>query len=303
MKAPSFFTSLTAVALSFAFLGSAEAQDSVHFKKEELAVGSRRVTKEGMTMKNKMRIEANGQVIQTLNQDMKTTKHIIHTILAMKGKKVTKVKVEVKAFKETLDQGEAGKNTKTNPMAGKNFILEKIKDVIAVTDENGNSVDESLVAEARKSFKDIFGNEKKGDFEELIPDRPVKIGETLKVTDELAQKLFDDSGDLKIDGFVMKLVAVKEIDGRKVGVFAISMNMSVKPAESMDMSMKMKGTLSLGADNTWPYTITMTGPLVFSGKQQGMDLVGKGSMTMSNSFRYSGPRASKKKAKAKAKLY
>lgn len=300
MKVPSFFAPLSAMAFTFAVFGAAEAQDSVHFKKEDLVVGSRRVAKEGMTMKNKMSIEANGQVIQTLNQDMKANKHFVLTVLAMEGKVVTKLKVAVKAMDEKLDQGEAGSSEKTNPMVGKTFILEKVKDVITVTDGEGDPVDESLVKEAQKAFGKELAEEKSGDFSEVIPDRPVKIGETLNVPAALAKKLFDDNGEnFKVEKFVIKLIAVKEVDGDKVGVFSMSMNMTVKPSPALNMSVQFKGTMSLGVNNSWPYDLSMTGPLAFSGKEQGMDLNGKGSMGLTNSMRYSGSRATAKKRKAK----
>ncbi|MDF1667371.1 MAG: hypothetical protein P1V97_36835 [Planctomycetota bacterium] len=300
MKAPTFFTALSSFALAFAMLGTAEAQDSVHFKKQDPVVGSRRVSKEGLTMKNKMSIEANGQVIQTLNQDMKANKHFIFTVLAVKGKVVTKLKVAVKAMDEKLDQGEAGSNEKSNPMVGKTFILETIKDVISVTDGDGNPVEESLVKEARKAFAKELAEDKVEDFSNIIPDRPVKIGETLQVPAAVAKKLFESGGDdFKVEKFVIKLIAVKEIRGEKIGVFAMSMNMAVKPSASLNMSIKFKGTMSLGVNNSWPYDLSMSGPLVFSGKEQGMDLTGKGSMGMNNSNRYSGPRAVTKKRKAK----
>lgn len=297
--------SLTCLTFSALPMNSALAQESYHFKKKGPTVGTKRVSKEGMDMTNEFAVGANGQVIQTVKQKLKAKKHFVFTVLATKDETVTKLKVHVKAHSETLDQGPMGVNSKKNPLVGKTFIIEQIDDVVAVTDGDGNPVDEALVKEARKEFGKEVGKKEDTDFDDIIPDRPLKIGETLKVPPALAKKMFDAEEDgTKIEQFSIKFVAVETKNGVKLGVFEMVMNMSVKPAAALTMTVKMKGKMRLGIENSWPYEMSLKGPLVFKGSQQGMDLDGKGTMSLSNSAQYTVPQTAKTPKKSKKpKLY
>jgi hypothetical protein len=296
-----FGIALSAV-LSMAF--SASAQDSkltsVRFKKVRPVVGDIRHETDSMGMKNKMKLTQNGQVLQTMNQKMGENEESIIEILALDKDDITKIKVTCRKKEEKGDVG-MGPQEKKSPITGMTFILEKKGDKVVVTDGTGKELKTQLfVDEARTNYAKMLGADR-NKFNKVIPDRAIKIGETIDIPAKVAKKFFDNdeaNKEMTVEKFTLTLKSTKKLpmfvgdkNGPLVAVFDMAVKFVGEPQKGMKMTMDMKGVAVIGVNNSWPYLMDLKGPMTMTGSQQNgevkFDLAGSGVMAMKKTAIYS----------------
>lgn len=270
-----------AAVLAALSLNSAANAQEVTFKKATPAVGETNATTEEMKMSNKISVSANGNVIQEVDQKMQETKASKMTVLAVDGKKITKIKVTYKKKEAKQDVGQGPMN-KSSKLVGKTFILSKSGDAVTVTDEAGKKVDDAVAKEVEADHSKNLG-EFDNKFAEVLPDRAIKVGETITVDKKKANSFFKDKDDkdpMNVETFTLKLTGTKKINGVMVGVFDMHVKFAGEPGPGMKMTIDMKGTAHVGVDNCYPHLMDLKGPLAMNGKNQGMDMKGAGEMHM-----------------------
>lgn len=288
------FTACAALLIALTLPSVSTAQD-ITFKKKVPAVGDSRTTTEHSSSVNNIEVSQNGQVIQKLKQTGKETKVDTITVLAKVDGKITKIKVHVKSNEVTQDVG-TGAQTKENPLKGKTFILEKKGDSHVVTDEAGKKLSEDLTKIAYIQYGDDLGDFK-NEFKKIIPDRAIKMGETIKVSDKLAQSFFNskkEKSPLKVESFTLTLEEKKTVNGVDLAVFDMSVKFSGAPAPGAKITVAMTGPLHLGINDCYPYLMDLKGKMDMAGSQQGLDIKGTGENKLKKTGSYkSGSAASK----------
>jgi hypothetical protein len=270
---------------------------SVRFKKKALAVGDSQSEKGSIHMVNKMVITMPGAPPQTLNQTVTETESAEKTILAVDAKGASKVRVKILDNSKTDDRGAAGKNKKTHPAVGKTIVLEQKGEDVQVTDEAGKAIEPRIADAIRLEYGNELGTQH-DQFFKAMPDREIKIGEIIKLSEKQANEIFnkgkkDDEAVAK--NFTLTLHALKTVNGVKVAVFKSAIKMVVTPSPGLDLTMDMKGEIHLGVDTCWPYLIDMKGPLTVDGamKRQGdatLIFKGGGTFHMKRSATYGAKR-------------
>ncbi|MDF1665958.1 MAG: hypothetical protein P1V97_29650 [Planctomycetota bacterium] len=269
-------------------LNSVANAQEVTFKRAIPGVGDAREVSEDMTLTNKISVTMNGKVVQEVDQKQHASKTEKITILSRAGKKIAKIKVDYIKGEATEDAGRGPKTSKSG-LVGKSFILEDKGDKVLVVEENGKKPaedDERRVTQSHSKFLGEFRNK----FADVLPDRAIKIGETITVEKEKANKFFRDDAKkvtLTVELFTLKLTGTKKINGETVGVFEMHLKFVDNFAKGMKLATDLSGTALVGVNTCFSHLIDIKGPMEMSGKNQGMVMSGKGEMHMKNKVTYS----------------
>jgi hypothetical protein len=291
---------LATISMGFSAFAQDSIPTSVVFKKVRRGVGDIRHKTEAMGMKNELKITEKGQVLQTINQKVAKNKESKIEVLAVDKDEVTKIKVTCRKKEEKSDVGK-GRQDKKSPLTGMTFILEKKDDKVIVTDGAGKKLKTQFIEdEARAAYTKALGPDK-SKFQIVIPDRPIKIGETIDIPKKVANKFFeDDEANEKttVEKFTLTLKSTKKFpmflgdnNGPLVAVFDMAVKFVGEPQKGMKVTMDMKGVAVIGINNCWTYLIDIKGPMTMTGSQQNgkrkFDLAGRGLMGMKKSAVYS----------------
>ena len=249
----------------------------VTIKKSQPKVGDVLGTTEHSSSANDIKLFQKGKLIQTLKQKAEELRSDTITILACDGDKIRKLKVHVKKNEKKQSVG-VGPDSKKSLLVGKTFILEKKGETIVATDESGKKLADDMAKEARYEYADELG-EYKNEFNKIIPDRALKVGETIKVPEKMAQSFFNskqEKSPLKVTHFTLTLKGTKKVNNVDVAIFDILVKFSGSPAAGSKVSVEMKGPLHIGVNNCYPYLMNISGTMTIEGKEQGLDIKGAG---------------------------
>ncbi|MDF1665956.1 MAG: hypothetical protein P1V97_29640 [Planctomycetota bacterium] len=269
-------TLCAALVATLALPGLSSAQE-ISFKKKTPAVGDSQQTTEHSTSTNNIEVSQNGKLLQKMKQTAEESKVDTITVLALDAGKITKIKVHVAKNEVKQDVG-MGAQSKKNPLVGKTFLIEKTGDDIVVTDEAGKKLGDDLAKVAVIEYSDELGDFK-NEFTKIIPDKSVKVGETLKVSEKVAQSFFNskkEKNPLKVDDFTLTLKGTKNINGVDIAVFEMTVKFSGAPAPGAKIAVEMTGPLHIGIHDCYPYLMDLKGKMSIQGSQQGMDIKGVG---------------------------
>ena len=275
------------LAVSFLATSTLLAQE-VTFNKQNPAVGDRRTEEGTMSTDMEIKVAMGGNVLQTVKQSQGEEESFRWTVLAVDGKEVTKAKIECMK-KVASGNGPMGEMKEESPLVGQTVIATLEDGEIAITDEEGNKVDGEIAAAAKEEAEGKLGK-KKSDFSTLIPDRPVKIGETLELSGDKARELFAQGSegleDVKI---TLTLKEQTKHAGHDCGVFDIAVEMGGEQ-QGMEIGGKLAGKLYLATATTWPVEMNLEGNMKVSGAQeqggQKIDIDGSGPMKMTRKASY-----------------
>lgn len=169
---------------------------------------------------------------------------IEQTILEVEDSEVTKVQskyVKAKSITKTTMFGQAQEQEDTN-IQGTVLTQTKTADGEWKTETKGGN----LPPEA----SDLIKNASYIDQRVAFPDKPIGVGDTWKVEDELMQAFIGQSGipGAEFDGETnFEMVELNKDDGKLIAVIdikvdgTITMNLSPDPNTNIDMTIKIKG--------------------------------------------------------------
>lgn len=280
--------SLGAAVLAALALTSAANAQEVTFKKAIPGVGEARLETEDMKLVNKISVSMNGQVVQEVEQTQKVAKSAKVTVLARSGKKIAKIKVDCIKGETTENAGRGAKTTKSD-LVGKSFVLTDTGEKVLVSDENGKRVTKDDAARVKISYSKALG-EFSNKFGDVLPERAIKVGETLTIEQAKANKFFRDDAKkvtLNVEIFTLKLTGTKKISGVTVAVFEMHLKFVDKFAKGMKLTTDLKGSALVGVDTCFTHLMDLKGPMEMDGKNQGMTMKGLGSMHMKIHVEYS----------------
>lgn len=264
--------------LSFNSLANGQ---EVTFKKAIPKVGESRQTTEDMSLTNKITVSANGKVLQTVDQKQQVGKTVKLTVLVRAKEKIAKIKVDYIRGETTEDSGR-GEKTTTSPLVGKSFLLEDKGDKVLVTDGAGKKTSDAEATRVKMSYSKSLG-EFHNKFGDVLPDRALKVGETITVEQKKANKFFRDDEKkvtLTVELFTLKLTGTKKIGAVTVGIFEMHLKFVDKFAKGMKLTTDLKGQALVDVATCFTHLMDLKGPMEMAGKNQGMTMNGKGEMHM-----------------------
>jgi hypothetical protein len=251
--------------------------ETLTFTRKYPEVGTVRTNKDTMSMD--LTIEAGGKSMKMENSGNEESKE---EVLAVDKNIVTKLKVTWIA-KTDVQKADGKEQVEKSPIVGKTFILE-MKDGKAVAlDEAGKPLDDKLAQSVLKEHGS-FG--KPMALIDALPTTPIKVGDKVDGLAEAMKKDIEadmdaDKGEkTTLEGVTFTLKEIKTEGEQKLGVFDVTVTFKMAMGEGMNMSMALKGTMTLRAQDGWPTVMSLEGPISAMGK----DNVGKMVMTKSVSY-------------------
>jgi hypothetical protein len=166
-------------------------------------------------------------------------------------------------------------------VSGKSYEAEYSSGKILVKRVGGASVSPS---EQKRVASDFDNLGKPDRFSAFIPARPLLPEERFTVREDVVREIFGGSNDdtLKIEQaqFTFKSTAPKE--GKTMGSFDVVFKLTGdSKKDQMSMGMDLSGKITLDTATSWPYELSLKGPLTVKGKTSGITLEGTGNAALS----------------------
>jgi hypothetical protein len=207
------------------------------------------------------------------------------TVLAADDWSVSRVRCEYldKTSTESADGGELKK--KVAVVSGKTYIVTAKNGELEVTDADGEAVTKKEREEVKKDHDDLG---KPNKMAELLPDRPIAIGEKLTPPTNIIRAMLspgDDSMELKDVTLTFK--SIEGTGATRTGVFDISLNIgSSKKKGSPPVEMTLIGSLKLLVESSLPLELSMSGPISLATNEGGTSIRAKGDAKFSAKATY-----------------
>ena len=221
-------------------------------------VGSRVHVQETMTSSFSVATGQTGQQ-RVVGRDEKTTIDRTVEVAAISGDVVTSVKVHYKSH-ETIKR-EGGTETRENaPIIGKTYLVE-VKDgsVVVLTGKRAAAPPEEASI-VQKDFTDLG---KPDEFQDALPDRPIRVGERAdSVARALKTRLAkgDGKGKATASGVTVRLARVDDHGGSKTGVLDFTANLLYATGHAL-IRMKVKGQVEIRLEDGFISSMSMVGPV------------------------------------------
>jgi hypothetical protein len=198
--------------------GLPAADEAVELKEYKSKVGDRvRVTEDEQTTTRSIFINDDKREEKTEKQ----TRVVIYVAETLEVKAGEKKAIKGKRVYEKAEEVKNGKLTQL-PLHGKTVIIEKKDDKYTFTYADGKAVE----GKARETLDKEYNKKDEDDYDDFIPKRPLKPGESWKMDTEKLLKAFTKEAD----SFVVdkktasgsgKLLESYSFGGRKYGVYDI----------------------------------------------------------------------------------
>ncbi|MCP4729790.1 MAG: hypothetical protein QF405_05225 [Roseibacillus sp.] len=265
--------------------------NTISFTKVKRAPGDVFRDTERMTMNMTSTFTVDGSPPQEL--EISSAKNEIKelTILEATAGSISKVQLKVIEKEDTQktelvgSKAPAQEEKETSPLTGKTLLLSRQGGEIIVTDEAGNPVDEVTREAALEETDNTFNKDEPGlhMFHKLIPDRPVKLGETFNLKgQEAIEILGKDDGTIKEASFSFTLKERVLMENREYAKFDATMLMKGGPQTGELVETSMKGFLLLDTATCWQTQHKWNGTVTMeaSGEIPQGTIVSKGTGTM-----------------------
>lgn len=197
------------------------------------------------------------------------------TVLSADDWSISRVRSEYldKSSSESADGGEVKKQISV--VSGKTYIVAAKDGSLDVTDADGDAVTKKELEEVKKDHDDLGKSNKMA---ELLPDRPITIGEKLTPPPGVIRAIMNGGDDsMEIRDVSLTLKSVEGAGASRVGVFDLTMSVGgAKKPGSPPIEMNLSGPLKLLVNSTWPLELNLTGPITMSTTEQGASVRVKG---------------------------
>jgi len=228
---------------------------------------------------------AGGKVITKMDMKEVEVHDTTENVMATNDKGPTSVRVTYDKHVKTETTGPKTKSKKT-AVDGKTYLATLKDGKIVVTTADGKKVKSSETKLVQKDEKDLG---RADPFEALIPNHPLKKGEQLKVTNDLAADLMGGS-DMKmdVDKLSVTFEGAKQEGGHTEGLFKLHMEVTGYPQPTMGLQMKLDGKIALDTATGWPVSVHLAGPLQVKGDdpKHHVHMEGQGKIEMNASYSY-----------------
>ncbi|MCA9247024.1 MAG: hypothetical protein KDA42_07915 [Planctomycetales bacterium] len=208
----------------------------------------------------KIKVMQFGQLIDSTAQGVDRRQSHRTEVLATNAHGASRVRVVYSKAQQTIASEGQTVDTKQEPVTGKTYHVERVGEELVVTDANGQQPSD-------EEIKFIVGNfqflGRPNPLWEFLDGRQFTINERVVVPDHLAGQLLGMSGGVdKPEDLGMTLTEVREIQGRRCGIFKI--DFTARSSEGNMMSMKIDGSMALDLATGRAVEVGLSGPVALN---------------------------------------
>lgn len=207
--------------------------ESIRFKRAAWKAGDAITSKLAVDGTLSVTMSVRGEVVQTFEQTSQERTHKKNVVLAAGEDGPSKISVHYEELVETQhgSEGEEGDEEATSPLSGRTFVLEQGAKAVTVTDDDGTVVSGDLAALVREKELSRDGSFEHG-FDRLallVSESPRKVGEKIRVPEELALEIAGSDDELKDGSMSLELRELRDVDGQLCGVFLADIKLTGAP--------------------------------------------------------------------------
>lgn len=240
---------------------NAESDDSAGtlFEVRVPPKGSARVDESEQVMRVEL-VQRQGKRKQSLVQETVQRSKTRNTVLAANETAITTKRVE---YLEGSNEQRIGNRVQRspNPLLGKSYVLKLSGGKLVANGEGGRAVTEF---ERERLVQDNPNLGKPSQFAELLPRRPIRVGEQLSPDPRALAAAFGKR-DVEVSQATFTLASVTEREGTELGQFEVSLTMVESTPQTVN-EIELQGTVLLQTATCWPEEIDLQGRISVKGK-------------------------------------
>jgi len=192
--------------------------DSITFERAPRQVGEQVTEVRSMNSEVEVEVSLGGEVDQRDRRGESRDTEFRVEVLEIEEGRISKL--EINTVKLVKLGGPTAEAKDVSPLAGLTLHARLVGDEVEITDAQGEPVEQEVEGAAKALVGPMFKPKPR-----LIPDRPMKIGETLNIDLDQMGALMgpsseDDTEDLE---FTLTLTGTRSLDGIECGVFEAAM--------------------------------------------------------------------------------
>lgn len=234
-------------------------------------------------------------VLEENKQSNEDSETIELTLLEVKDGKPSKVQIKIIASESSMKEGEDKAQEGTaqedkaqedkaqkdqSPLLGRVILLSPGEVATAVAAGDGKELEPDLVDYARERFGYVLEGKLDHDFAAVLPDKPLTIGEEIKVDGEAARALIFGTEDFKDVSLVLTPTGMGTAGDIEVALFKVKVDVKGQADEEINMSMDLTGELKLCAKTGRIVSLNVKGRLGISGEPADPEAPGEGSVSI-----------------------
>ena len=214
----------------------------------------------------KIDLSMGGNVVQSIDQGEAESSVKDITIMKVDDEgEVTQIKIHYTSHDKIQSQN-GMENAEPQAHVGKTYLATLGEDgKVAVTYAEGDEKPTSAEIDViKKDAEDIVD----GGIHELLPDRPLEIGEVIKPDLKKVREVMNmDDEKLELTEFSLSPVEIKDVDGQKRLGMKVHMKMSGEPLPGLKVSVEQSGMQWFDLETGAPLGGEVSGPLSISGSE------------------------------------
>ncbi|MDA8592494.1 hypothetical protein N9L90_01070 [Planctomycetota bacterium] len=235
--------------------------DAITFERAPRQVGEQFT--EARFMKSEMEVEVSlgDEVIQQNSRIESRDAELRVEVLELEEGRITKL--EIHTVKLVKSGGPTAGAKDVSPLVGLTLHARLVGDGVEITDAQGKPVEQEVAGAAKALAGPLFKPKPR-----LIPDRPIKIGETLNIDFDQVGALIEPSSedDTEDFEFTLKLTGTRSLDGTECGVFEAAMSYAAGARSGVVSRHDLKGEVLVDIASGRVRSMTLGGEVEGAGQ-------------------------------------
>ncbi len=260
---------------------SAAVPGGVVFTKKVPPAGTKRVEEYSSDMAFDIEAKQGGHTIRRVAvKKVERSKRRVE-VLSVSDTAMMKIRVEYLEAYSGESQGNREPTKVPTAVSGKTYVAEASGGKILVTRDGGGTATSREKKIVSKDFDNLGKPDRMSSF---IPDRPLVPEEKLAVSPEMVRDVFmgSDDDEVKVEQAEFKFRSTAPKGDKTVGTFdAIVKVTGDSKKEDMSMAMDFAGKITMDTATSWPYELSLKGPITVKGKSRGIVIDGTGNASLS----------------------
>lgn len=235
--------------------------DSITFERAPRQVGEQFTEVRSMKSEMEVEVSLDGEVVHRNSEADSRDAEFRVEVLELKGGRVTKVEIHTVTLAKS--KGPAAESKDVSPLAGLTFHATLVDDEVEITDAQGEPVEQNVAGAAKALAGPILKPKPR-----LIPDRPIKFGETLSLDFDQVGALMEPSSedDTEDFEFTLKLTGTRQLDGIECGVFETAMSYAAGASSGVVSRQDLEGVVLVEIASGRVRSMALSGEVVGAGQ-------------------------------------
>lgn len=208
--------------------------------------------------------------------------------LEISGELVKKLRLEV-TESELMGSFAGTPSSESSPLSGNAYLVAVNGHSLDIERVDGRQLSDAERQDIEERYQYLLPGEQNPDFEDFLPNRPLRLGEKVHVSEEHLAKWMSELSELSETDIDLELTfrRVEPIRGVRCGVFEVS-GSARGDIDQFQFRGRLRGQVAIALDGRYATTVNTSGTVELSGPMDGFG--GQADVSMLGEYRMLSPK-------------